>query len=775
MPTQTSELQLFLASPGDLPEERTRVREVAERFNQMCGVNVGIRIRVSGWEDVAPDLGRPQALINPLVDSCDLFVGLLHKRWGSESGEADSGFSEEWERAAARRIGGGSPRMALFLKQIDPADEDDPGVQLRKVLDFRSRIELEHVALFRRFRNADDLERQLYDCLIQLLTKPAREAPPPDASVPSEQFGLLAQIRVQPGALNPGQEQGIAVLDGFRQLLGGQGQPASVDTDRFLLLALAVQSEGVIPTHVANRLFLRRASLALLVLEAERWLETLAADYDSNDAADMVIPGWQIVSGGDKPSELCDLVLGSNKAAASGALKMLTAMKARPPGLWSREEVTGELERSVTRWRSLLAEPWSALTAMEYLTGVAALDDVALLHALTAVANGESFGREVSALTDVLEGKTGSVAESVVSGGAPTWAQIRLEPLVSQLPDDTVRLLMSKGRLQPSLRVAAFDELAARGLADTAVLETALADNLEVVRERAMQFVESNRAMAPGLFEALAPSKADGVDAVRPRLLALSTSGPDLRRSSASILAHDQWAALLVAEPEAMAAEARALLRSRDDFAARAAAELPSSFAEGDKLVAYLYAKRVAAAARLLARLPVGSREVDDGSLVRQAVDTLPSWLKPDALITLGDLGDSCDAPTLVEAAKRTYSGEKASLLSAAIRLGGLEFARSMCDDDDGEVATAGIRALAADANLGSGDFEPYLRHENAHVRMAALEAVVARSSRTDLVGLLDRYVATSPYYYNVSAGLDRYLFAPEPIGHAPSTSPNRT
>lgn len=108
-------LTVFLASPGDLTEERRIVRCVVERINKVISRRVGWQVELLGWEDTIPGFARPQDLINKDVDCCDLFIGMLWKRWGQSTLEYSSGFFEEFERARRRRIDSGEPEVWLFF------------------------------------------------------------------------------------------------------------------------------------------------------------------------------------------------------------------------------------------------------------------------------------------------------------------------------------------------------------------------------------------------------------------------------------------------------------------------------------------------------------------------------------------------------------------------------------------------------------------------------------------------------------------------------------
>src|SRR6185369_7787589 len=87
----------FIASPGDVADERRVAREVVEELNESLRA-INWQIDLLGWEDTLPGAARPQELINKDVDACDLFIGILWRRWGQPTGEYSSGIEEEFER-----------------------------------------------------------------------------------------------------------------------------------------------------------------------------------------------------------------------------------------------------------------------------------------------------------------------------------------------------------------------------------------------------------------------------------------------------------------------------------------------------------------------------------------------------------------------------------------------------------------------------------------------------------------------------------------------------
>src|SRR3954449_3330057 len=109
----TNSLRVFVASPGGVEDERAAVRATVDELN-LALERHGWQIVVRGWEERGPTAGRAQADINADVRGCDIFVGILHDRWGRPTGEHDSGFEEEWTIAFERHQASGRPDLWLY-------------------------------------------------------------------------------------------------------------------------------------------------------------------------------------------------------------------------------------------------------------------------------------------------------------------------------------------------------------------------------------------------------------------------------------------------------------------------------------------------------------------------------------------------------------------------------------------------------------------------------------------------------------------------------------
>lgn len=167
-------LSIFLASPGDLSDERERTKEVVQRWNRAWSRHLGVRLELLRWEDDAyPDVGEDgQDVINRQVATdWDFFIGLMWSRFGTATGRADSGTQEEFNRAIERYKSYPSEISILFyFKDAPIAPSHVDPAQLQKVLDFKRQVQNKGLLTWE-FTDVDQ-----FDKLIDLhLTKHVQE------------------------------------------------------------------------------------------------------------------------------------------------------------------------------------------------------------------------------------------------------------------------------------------------------------------------------------------------------------------------------------------------------------------------------------------------------------------------------------------------------------------------------------------------------------------------------------------------------------------------
>lgn len=163
--------RLFLASPGDVAEERDAVVEIVEEFNLRD--DKGVHVDVIRWEKLAtPDAGRPQENIfeNTKFEKIEIFVGIFWSRMGTPSGAVDPDTDEEYPsgtmeevKKAVRMMGTGKikiGRLMLYFceRYVSPNMDLD---QLKKVQDFKKEIDQDKLALWRSFTSLEDFKWKL--------------------------------------------------------------------------------------------------------------------------------------------------------------------------------------------------------------------------------------------------------------------------------------------------------------------------------------------------------------------------------------------------------------------------------------------------------------------------------------------------------------------------------------------------------------------------------------------------------------------------------------
>ncbi len=120
MPFNARVIQIFVASPGDVRDERAVVADVIHEWNSVNARERGVVLMPLRWEtDTRPDIGLgPQAAINrQTVDHADMVIGVFWTRLGTPTEAAASGTVEELDRVGEA----GKPVMLYFSRTpIDP-------------------------------------------------------------------------------------------------------------------------------------------------------------------------------------------------------------------------------------------------------------------------------------------------------------------------------------------------------------------------------------------------------------------------------------------------------------------------------------------------------------------------------------------------------------------------------------------------------------------------------------------------------------------------------
>lgn len=134
---------VFISSPGDVKDERSRIKGIVSRINASFLRRYDALLNPILWErDVFSSKGTDlQDVVNQEVgDSYDVYLGIIWSRLGTETPRALSGTLEEFDRALDRyKSGDRNLRFMFFVREGGYPDGVDPS-QLKAVQRFRRRL-----------------------------------------------------------------------------------------------------------------------------------------------------------------------------------------------------------------------------------------------------------------------------------------------------------------------------------------------------------------------------------------------------------------------------------------------------------------------------------------------------------------------------------------------------------------------------------------------------------------------------------------------------------
>jgi hypothetical protein len=761
-------LTVFLGSPSDLADERKKTSDVVAEINE--GIKtIGWFIDVLGWEDTLPGFGRPQALINRDVERCDLFVGLLWRRWGSPpsvDSHFTSGFEEEFAIARRRRELSPTPEIWMFFKTVESAQMADAGAQLQRVVAFRDQLVANKTVLFKEFDTVDDWERVLRRSLwrhvldIANIKSGVPEGPSEQAASPVRDISTVAAVASISSTgsqfsevarfLAPAVETGN--LD---KVVAGAGNRIDLTflAVRTLLLSAALiaksgSSEMLLPTHELHTLYRYRERLQATAEEFYVVLKTILADgFDIN-------PGWYWLRAHDSHWLIDALVY---IALFDGN----TRVRVNSFEILRQTGVSIFRVRDLAVERTLLEIPSDLHDAVwGYLVDVATQENVEIL-------------RE-SARDTWLEARVEWLRAWAATGRdlnefLPKITDPRLisEPMkqliltdLSRLTDASLEALRSMPILE--LSKAAGAELRTRGLPIDD------GDQTSRTARHVMTLASSLGGIPAGhSFEA----KAIETDEQRYERLTVESS--DRLRLSALWYELDGPTSyrLLVERGEIARDTVRRDLLERfqriynesfRQFETLAGGEYGAKFREEfESYRDFVTGRFTTEALAALADEP--TRE--DVVVARQFL--YDNEARPAALRIVAARGDSTDVKDLIDIARSTFGDQRRLALGAVQRLAvdKLETARTLMASEVRVLRRAALSLILAVRNEDAIPFfEDILSDADESTRIGAVAQLWKRVDRGRLAEVLRRYLDRSTYFYNVVVWLDRMLYTSPPL-----------
>jgi hypothetical protein len=103
MPTLIEKYKVFLASPGDLANDRQSIEEVISELNTTYGSRNNLIIELVKWEThsapAASNSDVQSVIDNDIKLDYDLFIGILWARFGTPTNKFESGTEQEFYNA----------------------------------------------------------------------------------------------------------------------------------------------------------------------------------------------------------------------------------------------------------------------------------------------------------------------------------------------------------------------------------------------------------------------------------------------------------------------------------------------------------------------------------------------------------------------------------------------------------------------------------------------------------------------------------------------------
>ncbi len=773
-------LSVFVASPSDLSDERKALRDVVERLNKIYGRRTGWQIELWGWEDTLASFSRPQALINKDVENCDLFIGMMWKRWGTSSGEYSSGFEEEFTIARNRRLSGDRPEIWMLFKRVDEELHDDPGDQLKKNLDFKKKLIESKELLFKEFENVDHFTGLVSDdlsaYLLDLYNKALKSVGTSETESPTVKTTKSERVESS-STCNEKNAQLFGVFSKLTKCLG-DGKETEIEyweRIRAHLSTTALFSESHIGeiwgTHEANLVYRKRKEWELSFNELWFLIRTYFGDASS------IIPGWYWLFGRDI-SEIEGILFSlsehdRNASVRKGAVLALAQSNTGPPLELMSKLLQDDDQKVVTACLKLLrcCEDINALKLLEPLLShpTEEVKDLALSAYIDLL-----YLHDPEQSFVILKDKSKVVTMAYRVSGEKLNLNISKPLLISAVFEAA-----------PRVREFAAGYLSKVGALTKEISEQILKDPDSLVRKIGFEWLLKNgEEFSLSDISKLFPrpkNSASLASLLRPDVteddivpLALSKKTKEELEDMVDFYSRHgdkAYEALASLHTTYMAERLRFDLDDHfESLKNKSIDKLKSQYGEQAPILLGRYKPEteqfirdtfISSAIKGIAKLD----ERCDIDIAREYIGKLKYGMADDSCISIIEkYGDSTDIQQLIDVAKKTYGSTRERAVSVAIKLSSNpeKIIRELVKSQDKiipEIAADQIPSLEREERIALA--KELLYSENDNVRLSAARIISKHLGRNNVEEILNEYIESPTYYYNVVHSLDRYLYAP--------------
>jgi HEAT repeat protein len=791
-------LQVFIASPSDLAEERRAIKEVADNLNGEFSKSVGIQVQLLGWEDRLPGYGRPQGQINEDVDKADLFVGFLWRRWGSAPGNPQytSGFEEEFNRAVELRERKGTPEISLFFKTVRITSQGEIDDQLKRVFEFKDKIASKRT-LYAEFSNIEEWKKATYQLLHNHLLKLLKnmlepqgaakpQAPPKDSSQESskgasgqeqESSNSIAQQQVYQvwsetlGAIRNGEMFRFVNNETHKKLqIARMGLVAASITNRDI--------EADLPAvHLVNLLFKNRKSINLTQLE---WILILRANLASTEG---FRPGWfwlkrtSLKIRGALPYLACH---DEHFAVRNAALRYATKLKLRLLG-------NGRKQSSPIEQLCAHSDSGTRRAALEYLTEYGTRNELALVERLRNDTDADVRAQADATRNGILlrDDPSQYFERSILSSlwvGEEAISAIQIHS--SRIDGNALRNALSHS--DAKIVRFAVTELIVRNLVTTDDLGKVATreGNPEVLRAFFLKSISEGKKFPP---KTIRETFAKNDTLLKGFFTPTQIDVHEVLKELFKLYNYEELRTIVVSDSEDAPAAYCALVeihfgRFGDqvrsdlknnfaDYRERKKSKTPSSLPSqighfADFLSQALEPDFSVQTVAALSGLAIHGRK-SDRNLITPFLDAKNERIRMEALKALRRVGVKDDADLALKIADDAAGDLEIEATSTALALdpGEAGIARNLFRSDKPNLLKLTLLSLT---NFSPNEVWLHIRHrlydENDKIRELVCAFAVNSFPGKRLAKILDDYVSKGRYFYNVVFMLDRAIYAKPPL-----------
>lgn len=161
--TPSLPLRIFLATPGDLGDERKLVLAAVEEHNNRGAGASNVAFEVVGWEQIRGTARRPQEAINELISESHFMIVMFKEKWGSEPGSPwgyTSGTEEELFTGLLELGQSEQPMRDVWVAFMAHATPEE------RVTRLKEQMVREHSMLFEATPDLRELKTKLADRLV---------------------------------------------------------------------------------------------------------------------------------------------------------------------------------------------------------------------------------------------------------------------------------------------------------------------------------------------------------------------------------------------------------------------------------------------------------------------------------------------------------------------------------------------------------------------------------------------------------------------------------